>query len=129
MNNINYVAAELDILDSGMKIRFLDGKWHMTGDDVSYYDAPTKKDLIEAYFNHDMSDYCNSITIREFVELHLITSAFILINTWQQRGYLTEAERLDLSKGRVDIKLAMSTIDNNNCYFEQGMNKDNGYLY
>ena len=54
---IRYDLAELDIIDQGLEMKPIDGKWCMTRDDVIYYDASTKEALIEAYCNHDMSDY------------------------------------------------------------------------
>lgn len=57
MTIIRYDLAQLDIEDTGLRIKFIDSKWCMTRDDVIYYDAPTKEALIEAYCNHDMQDY------------------------------------------------------------------------
>ena len=54
---IRYDLAELDIIDTGLEMKYIEGKWCMTRDDVIYYDAPTKEALIEAYCNHDMQDY------------------------------------------------------------------------
>ena len=48
----------LDELESdGGSIKFRDGKYHYCKNEVSYYDAPTKFDLIRAYYNHDMSEF------------------------------------------------------------------------
>ena len=54
---IRYDLAELDIIDQGLEMKYIEGKWCMTRDNVVYYDAPTKKALIEAYCNHDLEDY------------------------------------------------------------------------
>ena len=54
---IRYDIAAQDIEQWGLKMKYIDGKWCMTKDDIIYYDAPTKEMLIEAWANHDMSDY------------------------------------------------------------------------
>jgi len=54
---IRYDLAAIDIEDTGVSIKLIDGKYCMTKGDVIFYDAPTKEALIEAYFNYDMSDY------------------------------------------------------------------------
>lgn len=57
MTIIKWDLAEADINDTGATLIYEDGKWHMTRNGVKYYDAPTKEMLIEAWCNHDMSDY------------------------------------------------------------------------
>ena len=54
---IRYDLAELEIIDRGLEMKYIKGKWCMTINNVVYYDAPTKKALIEAYCNHDLEDY------------------------------------------------------------------------
>ena len=57
MTIIRWDLAEADINDTGATLIYEDDKWHFTRNEVKYYDAPTKEMLIEAYCNHDMSDY------------------------------------------------------------------------
>lgn len=59
MTIIRYDLAEQDILDTGMKLNLREGKWCMMrqGQETIYYDALTKKALIEAYFHNNMEDY------------------------------------------------------------------------
>lgn len=46
-----------ELESDGGSIVFQDEKYHYCRNDVSYYDAPTKFDLIRAYYNHDLSDF------------------------------------------------------------------------
>ena len=55
--SIDWDAALAELESDGGSIEYRDGNYHYCRDGISYYDAPTKHDIIRAYFNHDMSDF------------------------------------------------------------------------
>lgn len=57
MINIRWDLAEQDLNDTRASIVYKDGKYYLCRDNTFFYDAPTKEMLIEAYYNHDLSDY------------------------------------------------------------------------
>ena len=55
--SIDWVTAEEVLEGAGGSVVFQDDKYHFCKEGVFYYDAPTKHDLITAYYNHDLSDF------------------------------------------------------------------------
>lgn len=53
--SINWKQAKEEILGTEMYMKLIDGKWCMLrqGEGTIYYDAPTKKALISAYYHRD----------------------------------------------------------------------------
>lgn len=55
--SIDWVAAQEELEGTEANIELRDGTYHLCINNVSYYDAPTKFDLIRAYYNDDLSDF------------------------------------------------------------------------
>lgn len=85
---IRYDLAELDIIDQGLEMKYIEGKWCMTINNVVYYDAPTKEALIEAYCNHDMQDYTYPDNIEcECGNCHKEADSSLVRNNRHDRNY------------------------------------------
>jgi hypothetical protein len=71
--NINWKEAEDQILDTGMYIKLIDDKWCMmrSGEETIYYDAATKEDLIEAYYEGNLKDFELTLYPITLISIHL----------------------------------------------------------
>jgi hypothetical protein len=85
--NINWKEALKQILDTGMYIKLIDDKWCMmrSGSETIYYDAPTKEDLIEAYYEGNLKDF--ELTLYPTFPITLINIHLPLEPAQHERSY------------------------------------------